>query len=191
MRRNNTLFKSMAMSPGPFEGRQRGFSLLEAMVAAGVLSVGLLGLAGLQGMSLGKNVDAGEITRATNLATDITERIQNNRQRVMEYSGIDTAVACPATYTDPAPFGLGNIMAVGVGAQGDCNQWRTVVAASGLANARGVLTVERLDPSTTMNPQTLHRVRVIVNITWTTSIRNDVTAVRSKTATFFNIIAPE
>jgi type IV pilus assembly protein PilV len=191
MRGSGTLFRKMAMLPGPFKAGEQGFSLLEAMVAAGVLSVGLLGLAGLQGMSLGKNVDAGEITRATNLATDITERIQNNRQRVMEYSGIDTAVACPGTYTDPAPFGLGNTMAVGVGAQGDCNQWRTVVAASGLANARGVLTVERLDPSVTMNPQTLHRVRVIVNITWTTSIRDDVTAVRAKTASFVSIIAPE
>lgn len=179
------------MLHGSINGAEKGFSLLEAMVAAGVLSVGLLGLAGLQGVSLGKNVDAGEITRATNLATDITERIQNNRQRVMEYSGIDTAVACPGTYTDPAPLGLGNTMAVGVGAQGDCNQWRTVIAGSGLANARGVLTVERLDPSVIMNPQTLHRVRVTVNISWTTSARNDVTAVRPKTANFVSIIAPE
>jgi hypothetical protein len=66
-----------------------------------------------------------------------------------------------------------------------------VVAASGLANARGWLDVDRLDPSVTMNPQTLHRVSVVVNISWTTSIRNDVTAVRTKTATFSNIIAPE
>jgi type IV pilus assembly protein PilV len=181
----------MALLPSHLGEREQGFSLLEAMVAAGILSVGLLGLAGLQGMSLGRNVDAGEITRATNLATDITERIQNNRQRVMEYRGIDTAGACPATYIDPPPNGLGNTMAVGVGAQGDCNQWRTVVAASGLANARGWLDVDRLDPSVTMNPQTLHRVSVVVNISWTTSIRNDVTAVRTKTATFSNIIAPE
>jgi type IV pilus assembly protein PilV len=191
MRRNDRLFKSMAISPASFETREQGFSLLEAMVAAGVLSVGLLGLAGLQGMSLGRNVDAGEITRATNLATDITERIQNNRQRVMEYSGINTAVACPTTYTDSAPLGLGNTMAVGVGALGDCNQWRTVVAGSGLANARGVVTVARLDPSVTVNPQTMHRVGVTVDITWTASIRNDVIAVRTKTATFFSIIAPE
>jgi type IV pilus assembly protein PilV len=170
---------------------QNGFSLLEAMVAAGVLSVGLLGLAGLQGMSLGKNVDASEITRVTNLATDITERIQNNRQRVMEYRGIDTAIACPATYSDPAPYGLGTTMAVGVGALGDCNQWRAVVTGSGLSNVRGEVRVERLDPSVLLNPQTMQRVQVTVDINWTTGTRTDISTIRPKSARFINIIAPE
>jgi len=185
---------SSVRRPSKLSGSSRraeeGFSLLEAMVAAGVLSVGLLGLAGLQGMSLGKNVDAGEITRATNLATDITERIQSNRQRVMEYRGIDTAVACPTTYTDPAPLGLGNTMAVGVGAQGDCNQWRTVVAASGLSNVRGVVTVARIDPSVVISPQTMQRVTVTVDINWT-GTRSDISTARPRTARFVSVIAPE
>ncbi len=167
-----------------------GFSLLEAMVAAGVLSVGLLGLAGMQGLSLGKNVDANEITRVTNLATDIMERIQNNRQRVIEYSGIDTAAACPVTYSDPAPLGLGTTMPVAAGAQGDCNQWRAVVAASGLNNVRGAIQVARLDPSVTMNAQTMQRVSVTVNINWT-GTRSDLSTQRSRSATFVSIIAPE
>jgi type IV pilus assembly protein PilV len=161
------------------------------MVAAGVLSVGLLGLAGLQGMSLGKNVDASEITRVTNLATDIIERIQNNRQRVMEYSGIDTTAACPVTYSDPAPLGLGTSTAVGAGAQGDCNQWRTVVAGSGLSNARGIVTVARIDPSVSVNSQTMHRVTVTVDITWATGTRTDISTLRAKSARFVSIIAPE
>jgi type IV pilus assembly protein PilV len=190
--KHNNLFPNIAeVSVDRFKNKEEGFSLVEAMVAAGVLSVGLLGLAGLQGMSLGRNVDAGEITRAANLATDIAERIQNNRQRVLEYSGIDTAVACPATYTDPAPFGLGNTMAVGVGAQGDCNQWRTVVAGSGLNNARGVVTVTRIDPSVIVNAQTMQRTMVTVDINWTTGARTDVSTVRPKTARFVSIIAPE
>jgi type IV pilus assembly protein PilV len=168
-----------------------GFSLLEAMVAAGVLSVGLLGLAGLQGMSLGKNVDASEITRVTNLAADITERIQNNRQRVLEYDGIDTNAACPATYSDPAPLGLGTTMAVGAGALGDCNQWRTVVTGSGLSNARGIVDVARVDPSATVNAQTMQRVTVTVDINWTTGTRSDISTVRPKSARFVSIIAPE
>lgn len=167
-----------------------GFTLLEAMVAAGILSVGLLGLAGLQAMSLGKNVDASEITRVSNLATDMIERIQNNRQRVMEYSGVDTSVACPGTYSDPPPFGLGNTLAVGVGSQGDCNQWRTTVGASGLSNVRGLVQVARLDPSTTVNPQTMQRVSVTVTINWT-GMHSDVSAQRLKSATFVSIIAPE
>lgn len=179
------------MSGGSYKWCDQGFSLLEAMVAAGVLSVGLLGLAGLQGMSLGKNVDASEITRVTNLATDITERIQNNRQRVMEYSGIDTTAACPATYSDPAPLGLGTTMAVGVGAQGDCNQWRTVVAGSGLNNVRGVVQVARVDPSVSINGQTMQRVTVTVDINWTTGTRTDISTLRTKSARFVSIIAPE
>jgi type IV pilus assembly protein PilV len=170
---------------------QSGFSLLEGMVAAGILSVGLLGLAGLQGMSLGKNVDANELTRVTNLATDIMERIQNNRQRVMEYSGIDTSVACPVTYSDPAPFGLGTTSAVGVGGQGDCNQWTAVVAASGLSNIRGTVQVARIDPSPTVNAQTMQRVSVTVNIMWTTGTRTDISVRRQKSATFVSLIAPE
>ena len=169
---------------------KNGFSLLEAMVAAGVLSVGLLGLAGMQGLSLGKNVDANEITRVTNLATDIMERIQNNRQRVIEYAGIDTAAACPVTYSDPAPLGLGTTMPVAAGAQGDCNQWRAVVAASGLSNVRGGVQVARLDPSVTMSAQTMQRVSVTVNITWS-GTRSDFSTQRSKSATFISIIAPE
>ena len=168
-----------------------GFSLLEAMVAAGVLSVGLLGLAGMQGLSLGKNVDANEITRVSNLATDITERIQNNRQRVMEYAGIDTNVACPATFTDPTPLGLGTTLAVGVVALGDCNQWRAVVTGSGLSQARGTVQVTRLDPSVTVNAQTMQRVNVNVTITWQVATRSDVSMQRTRSATFASVIAPE
>jgi type IV pilus assembly protein PilV len=170
---------------------KNGFSLLEAMVAAGVLSVGLLGLAGMQGLSLGKNVDANEITRVTNLATDIMERIQNNRQRVMEYTGIDTGAACPATYSDPAPLGLGTTMPVAVGAQGDCNQWQAIVAASGLNNVRGVVQVARIDPSVTVNAQTMQRVSVTVNINWRAGTRTDFSTQRPRSATFVSIIAPE
>jgi type IV pilus assembly protein PilV len=172
------------------ESSHAGFSLLEVMMAAGVFSVALLGLAGLQGMSLGKNVDANELTRVTNLATDMIERIQNNRQRVMEYAGIDTSVACPTTFTDPPPRGLGTTTAVGVGAQGDCNQWRTVVTTSGLANARGVVQVDRIDPSSIVNQQTLQRVNVNVTVTWT-SARSDVSTQRPRSASFVSVIAPE
>lgn len=170
---------------------EAGFSLLEAMVAAGVLSVGLLGLAGMQGLSLGKNVDANEITRVSNLATDITERIQNNRQRVMEYAGIDTNVACPATFTDAAPLGLGTTLPVGVVALGDCNQWRTVVTGSGLSQARGTVQVTRLDPSVAVNAQTMQRVNVNVTITWQVANRSDVSVQRTRTASFVSVVAPE
>jgi len=63
-------------SSGPVAGR--GFSLVEALVALLVLSIGLLGLALLQGQGLKFNTDAYLRTQATVLAYDIIDRMQAN-----------------------------------------------------------------------------------------------------------------
>ena len=128
---------------------ERGFSLLEAMVAAGILAVALLSLAGIQGLALGKNVDASEITRVTNLATDMMERIQNNRQQALDYNGIDTSMAC-------AQNAGTQTMALG-----DCAQWQTMVANSQLPNPRGVVTVVRIDPAPATSTTTMNRMSVV------------------------------
>ncbi|MCE7965248.1 type IV pilus modification protein PilV [Nitrospirales bacterium NOB] len=166
--------------PTSVEGpmHQRGFTILEAMVAAGVLSVGLLGLAGLQGMSLGKNVDANDVTRVTNLAADMAERIQNNRQYVLDYHNTDTGVACPQNVSTQRM------------ALGDCAQWQTLVANSRLAGARGVITVTSLDPNPTANPVTMNRFLVTITVSWQT-MRTDVSTARTKTVTFTSLVAPE
>src|SRR5439155_17528626 len=69
---------------------QSGFTLIEGMIAAIVLAVGLLAVAGMQGISLGRNVDANELGRVTNLAADMVERIQFNRRNATAYNNIDT-----------------------------------------------------------------------------------------------------
>ena len=157
---------------------QQGFTLLEAMIAAGVLSVGLLGLAGLSGMSLGKNVDANDMARITNIAADMAERIQNNRQRVLEYHNTATNAACPQSVSTQRM------------AWGDCTQWTTLVANSGLQLAVGTVTATRLDPDPTTNPVTMNRFLVTVTMNWQTR-RTDVSTSRNKTASFTTIIAPE
>ena len=157
---------------------QRGFTLLEAMVAAGVLSVGLLGLAGLSGMSLGKNVDANDMSRVTNLAADMAERIQSNRQRVLDYNGPATNAACTQSVSTQRM------------AWGDCVQWSTLVANSGLLTAVGTVAVTRLDPDPVANPVTMNRFLVTITMNWQTR-RNDVSTVRNKTALFTTIVAPE
>jgi type IV pilus assembly protein PilV len=157
---------------------EKGFTLLEAMVAAGVLSIGLLGLAGLSGLSLGKNVDANDMTRVTNIAADMAERIQSNRQRVLDYHNTNTAVACPQNVSTQRM------------ALGDCTQWQTLVANSGLTNASGAVTATRLDPDPTANPVTMNRFMVTITMNWQT-IRTDVSTARTKTAIFTSIVAPE
>lgn len=60
--------------------RARGFTLIEVLVALLVLSIGLLGIAGLQLKSLRDSQDAYLRSQASILAADIIERMRANRQ---------------------------------------------------------------------------------------------------------------
>lgn len=62
----------------PRRHRQRGFSLLEVLVALLVLSIGLLGLAALQTMGLKFNTQSYQRTQAVLNAYDIIDRIRAN-----------------------------------------------------------------------------------------------------------------
>jgi type IV pilus assembly protein PilV len=80
----------MTLSPMPFmnrplraRSRERGFSMLEVMVAVLILSFGLLGLAGLQALSLKSNVSAAQRTIATQLAYDMADRMRANLASVL------------------------------------------------------------------------------------------------------------
>lgn len=58
--------------------KSAGFSLLEAMVAILVVSIGLLGLAALQANALSFNSIAYQRSQATNLVYDIIDRMRVN-----------------------------------------------------------------------------------------------------------------
>jgi type IV pilus assembly protein PilV len=159
---------------------QAGFTLLEGMIAAGLLAVGLLALAGMQGMSLGRNVDAHDMARVTNINADLMERIKFNRGRALAYHNINTnnAVTQPPS-TEPM-------------ARGDYAQWKTLLDSSGLTSAVGSVTVVRLDPDPALNPVTLNQFAVMVRISWTPSAKGgEATSTRTKTVTFASVLAPE
>lgn len=59
--------------------RVRGFTLIEALVALLVLSIGLLGIAALQLSSLRSNYSASLRSQATLLAYDIVDRMRANQ----------------------------------------------------------------------------------------------------------------
>jgi len=62
--------------------KHSGFTLIEVLIAMLVLAVGLLGLAGLQTVSLRNNLSAYNRTQATQLAYDIADRMRaNNLER--------------------------------------------------------------------------------------------------------------
>jgi len=142
---------------------EAGFTLLEAMIATAVLSIGVLGIGSMQGMALRRNVDSTELMQASNLAAEMMERIQFNRRNVAAYNGIDTTLACAqSAVTQPM-------------ALGDCQQWQGNLnglqasgssQASGLRGAagnglvRGTVTVTPI----LTNPMTQSNVTIVV--TW-------------------------
>jgi type IV pilus assembly protein PilV len=74
--------------------RQYGFTLIEVLVAALVLSIGLLGLAGLQAVSLKMNHGAYLRSQATNLAYEIADAMRANRGSSAAYAGTYATVSC-------------------------------------------------------------------------------------------------
>lgn len=86
-------------------GRQRGFSLLEVMIALLIFGVGLLSVAALQGVSKRANYEAVQRTTASFLALDMLERMRVNTQQLNLYiegnmelgGGTRAAPAIPCT----------------------------------------------------------------------------------------------
>lgn len=86
------------------ERRVAGATLIEAMVALVIMSIGMLGLAGLQMTGLNDNADAERRTQGTIIVNDLIERMRANTTAVTAgtYAGINFATidctAAPATY---------------------------------------------------------------------------------------------
>jgi type IV pilus assembly protein PilV len=76
--------------------KQSGTTLMEVLVSLLVLSFGMLGMAGVQGVSLRGNQAAYYRTMATTLSTDIVERMRANLAAVDAGSYDDIAGAATA-----------------------------------------------------------------------------------------------
>lgn len=78
---------------------QKGLTLLEILIALVVLSVGLLGIAGMQATGLRNNHAAYTKTQATALAMDMADRIRANPKGAAKdadsYTGFDTTGVIP------------------------------------------------------------------------------------------------
>ena len=84
---------------------QSGFSLIEALVALIVLSVGMIGIAALYGQGLSATRTALYRTIAVNLVAEMAERIRANRRALAEYNAAAAPNACGpggATHCTPA-----------------------------------------------------------------------------------------
>ena len=178
-------------------GNEKGFTLMEVTVSAMVLGLVVMGLTATQGTALTKSVDANDLTIVTNIASDMVERIQNNRRYAWAYNNLMTVgpgnclpggMPAPFPATSP-PFGgkqpssaaLWQTMARTV--QGDCTQWRTLVLATNLLNVQGTVQVAPTVPTSDKSGS----VQVAVQLRW-----NDRGAQqRQRTIVFRTQIEPE
>ena len=67
--------------------KNRGFSLIEVLVSVVIMSVGILGVAGLQVLSLQQNRSSMMRAEALQLGNDILDRMRANPTR--DYAGVD------------------------------------------------------------------------------------------------------
>lgn len=140
---------------------ERGFTLLESLIASAILGTSLLGIAAVQVMALSLNMDSNELTLANNLAADIIERVQFNRRNVATYTNLNvtpTANNCPAQANVPQP---NNTMTT----RGDCLQWQALLTASNLNGVGGTVTLNPTPPA--VDPNGLNQTTITVQIAWT------------------------
>ena len=98
----------------------RGLTLIEILIALLVMSIGLLGLAGLQTVSLKFNTSAYYRTQATALSYDLADRMRANRTAALanEYNVV---------FADPVP-GCGTAATTGTRAAQDLSAWLNTLA---------------------------------------------------------------
>jgi len=84
----------------------KGFSLVEVLIAITVLAIGLLGVAGMQVTAISANTFAQTGTIAISLAEEMVDRVRTHAGTTPEaYHGIDTSQSIAdiqAAFSDPA-----------------------------------------------------------------------------------------
>src|SRR3569833_1624024 len=106
--------------------KQRGFTMIEVLVSVVVLSVGMLGVAGLQATGLCSFLSAFLRSQATALAYDMIDRMRANKTAIMSgaYNAINTATN---NYSNPGCITAG-CSAANMAAY-DKYEWEALLAA--------------------------------------------------------------
>lgn len=116
--------------------KQTGFTLIEVLVAVVVLSVGLIGIAGMQTKSLQFNRSAYFHTQATVLTHDMIERMRANPQGLLH----EAAYNNPDATENKNCFTLTGCTVTEM-AKNDTFEWRQDII-NRLPNGRGVVCID-------------------------------------------------
>ncbi len=121
---------------------ERGFSMVEVLVALVVLGVGMLGMASLYVVSLRASGSAISRMQAVNLASDIGDRIRANRNAGTAYAGTaaDNGTGCIGADKTCAPAAM---------AAHDLFVWQQQIVATLPGDPEGTIEVD-----TSTNPNT-------------------------------------
>lgn len=136
---------------------QSGFTMIEVLIAVLVLSIGLLGLAGLQAASLHNNHSAYLRSQATLLAYGIADRMRANQVRSHVFSSggsygcgtiatgisINNCSYLMNAYTTPSAVSSCNSSGCSTAnmAQNDLYEWETTLSRE-LPNGKGVVCLD-------------------------------------------------
>lgn len=101
-----------------------GFSLIEILITLLIVSVGMLGLVGLQTESLKFNSSSLQRTKATILANDILDRIRANRERAIATNDYNIALDESAGSSNNCQTSLCSPAQI---ARFDLAQWRDAI----------------------------------------------------------------
>jgi len=130
----------------PIPGYQAaGFTLIEVLIALVILSIGLLGIAGMMGFSQKANDSAYMRTQATFFAYDIIDKMRANQTAALngDYdTGFSTQISSP-----PNCVGSSNSCSSTSLAQYDLSQWKQRLAstANGLPCGEGQVTLKTIN----------------------------------------------
>jgi len=133
MSNNTHHIDSIDSHPNP---HQRGFTLLEVLITVVILSIGILGLAGLQFNTLRSNQNAAQSTIAVLQLIDAADRLRGNITGVVNgnYNNL------PSGGTDPGCISTG--CSAAKLAQYDAWSWNQQITASGLPDGQGVICLD-------------------------------------------------
>ncbi len=155
--------------------RHRGFSLIEALVAFLILSVGMLGIASLQTISLRAGTTATLRTMAVIKAESILERMRANHTGLLDYvAGTGTGLTAPATSC------AGSSCTPTQMAQYDVYQWKQNILSVFPASTNATISIPP-PANPTAQPQLPWPVTVTIN--WQERNPSSTTALNMKYST--------